>query len=209
MPRVVTFIDGFNLYHALDWFEWDNDHLKYRKYKWLDLKKLSSMFVFGKDTLADVLYFTTLASWDAGKVARHRLYIRALENEGVKTVYGEFKRKRKHCNLCGGNFWSREEKQTDVNIALFLLQMAIIGAYDKAIIISGDTDLLPAVKAVRAIYPGKELGVVIPIGKVSEDFKKQADFHYKMREHHLVKSRFPDPLTLQDGTVLHCPPTWK
>jgi uncharacterized LabA/DUF88 family protein len=131
-----------------------------------------------------------------------------LRAKGVKTIYGEFKPKRKHCNIWGGNFWSREEKQTDVNIALFLLQMAIVGSYDKAIIISGDTDLFPAMKAVRSIFPGKEIGVVIPIGKASEDFRKQADFHYKMREHHLAKSQFPDALVLADKTVLNRPLNW-
>jgi uncharacterized LabA/DUF88 family protein len=208
MAKIVTFIDGFNLYHALDYFEAGTDHYKFRKYKWLNLRKLSSMFVFGKDTLEEVLYFTTLATWDAGKTARHRLYIRALENEGVRTIYGEFKRKRKHCHLCDGHFWSREEKQTDVNIALWLFTTAIMDRYDKAIIISGDTDLLPAMKTVRTVFPGKEIGVVIPIGRASDDFKKQADFHYKMREHHLRKSQFPDPQRLTDGTLIARPPTW-
>ena len=208
MPKIVAFIDGFNLYHALDYFENGPNHYRFRKYKWLNLKKLASMFVFGKDTLEEVLYFTTLATWDAGKTVRHRLYIRALESEGVKTVYGEFKRKRKHCHVCNNHFWSFEEKQTDVNIALSLFQLAIQERYDKALIISGDTDLLPAVKVVRSTFPGKQIGVVIPIGRASEDFKNQADFHYRMREHHLSKSRFPSTITLADSTTLTSPPAW-
>src|SRR5438132_1639564 len=106
MSKIVAFVDGFNLYHALDYFEAGPDHQRYHKYKWLNLRKLASLFVFGKDALENVLYFTTLASWDAGKTARHKLYIRALENEGVQVVYGEFKRKKKHCQLCKGDFWS-------------------------------------------------------------------------------------------------------
>jgi uncharacterized LabA/DUF88 family protein len=208
MAKVICFIDGFNLYHALDYFESGPDHHKFRKYKWLNLKKLASMFVFGKDTLEEILYFTTIATWDVGKTARHKLYIKALENEGVQTIYGEFKRKKKHCRLCKGDFPSVEEKQTDVNIALLLLVRAIQEKYDKAIIISGDTDLLPAVKMVRSVFLGKQIGLVIPIGRASEDFKKQVDFHYKMREHHLAKSTFPDPFTLTDGTILNKPPNW-
>lgn len=208
MAKIVVFVDGFNLYHALDYFGDGPDHDRYRKYKWLNLKKLASMFVFGKDTLEEVLYFTTIPTWNAGKTARHRLYIRALENEGVRVVYGEFKRKQKHCHLCKGYFWSFEEKQTDVNIALYLFILAIQDRYEKAIIISGDTDLLPAVKAVRSIFLGKQIGLVIPVGRASEDFKKQVDFHYKMREHHLVKSQFPDPITLSDSTTLARPATW-
>jgi len=208
MAKVIAFVDGFNLYHALDYFAGAKNHISLRKYKWLNLKKLASMFVFGKDTLEEVLYFTTLATWDPGKTARHRLYIRALESEGVKVIYGEFKRKKKHCRLCKGDFWSFEEKQTDVNIALYLLVRAIQERYDKAIIFSGDTDLLPAVKMVRNVFLGKQIGLVIPIGRASEDFKKQVDFHYKMREHHLAKSLFPDPVVLPDGTPLNKPPNW-
>src|SRR5215469_10766422 len=108
-----------------------------------------------------------------------------------------------------GTFWSFEEKQTDVNIALSLFQLAVADRYDKAVIISGDTDLLPAVKAVRSTFPSKHLGVVIPIGRASEDFKKQADFHYKMREQHLASSRFSDVIALKDKSLLKCPDTWK
>lgn len=147
--------------------------------------------------------------WDAQKASRHKLYIRALENEGISVVYGEFKRKQKHCNLCRKDFWSFEEKQTDVNIALSLFQLAVADRYDRAVIISGDTDLLPAVRAVRTTFPAKEIGVVIPIGRASEDFKKQADFHYKMREQHLASSRFGDVVVLRDNTTISCPVSWK
>lgn len=209
MAKVAFFIDGFNLYHALDFFEGGPNPFRYRKYKWLSLLKLVSCYITKKDTISEILYFTTLAKWDPAKVARHRLYIKAQEAEGIQVVYGEFKRKRRRCSLCNKTFWTREEKQTDVNIAIKLFQFAVEGKYDKAIIISGDTDLIPATKAVRASYPGKEIGVVIPIGRASEDFKKQTDFHYKMKEIHLSSSRYPNTITLKDGTTINCPPTWR
>ena len=90
-----------------------------------------------------------------------------------------------------------EEKQTDVNIALQLLQLAILDQYDRAIILSGDTDLIPAIKAVRLTFPHKQIGVILPIGRSSEDLLQQADFKHKMREHHLASSRFPDIVTLK------------
>jgi uncharacterized LabA/DUF88 family protein len=209
MSRVVAFVDGFNLYHALDYFGNGSDHHRYRKYKWTNLWALANQFVFGKDELKEVLSFTTLATWDASKTARHRIFIRAQDSVGVQTVYGEFKRKQRHCRLCKNDYWSFEEKQTDVNIALYLFQLAIQERYDKAIIFSGDTDLIPAIKAVRSTFLGKQIGVVIPIGRASEDLKKQADFHYRMREHHLAKSRFLDTIVLHDKSTLHCPDSWK
>jgi uncharacterized LabA/DUF88 family protein len=209
MAKIYFFVDGFNLYHALDNFASAKDHHRYRKYKWLSLTRLAQCFITKRDTISGIDCFTTLATWDVGKVVRHQIFIKAQENEGVNVIYGQFKRRDRHCGLCGKWSPSVEEKQTDVNIALRLFQLAVQDRYDKAIIISGDTDLLPAVKAVQNTYPGKELGVVIPIGRASEDFKKQADFHYKMKEKHLSASLYPDPLKLKDGTVLNCPPTWK
>jgi uncharacterized LabA/DUF88 family protein len=202
MAKVYAFIDGFNLYHALD-------YPTYRKYKWLNLKKLVQSFLLGTDTLEGVEYFTTLATWDSGKVARHQTFIRANEEQGVVVTYGEFKRKERYCTLCNRRFPSREEKQTDVNIALRLLELAVQGRYDKAIIVSGDTDLIPAIKAVHRTFPQKQIGVVIPIGRASEDFKKQADFHHKMKEKHLSSSRFDNDHKMGDGTILSCPTTWR
>ena len=204
MSRIIFLIDGFNLYHALDY------RREYHKYKWVNLAKLSQCFVTDKkDSLEGVYYFTTLATWDPGKVARHRLFITAQETEGIKVVYGEFKRKDRFCPLCRKHFRAVEEKQTDVNIAIYLFRLAVSDSYDKAIIISGDTDLTPAVKAVQATFPMKQIGVVLPIGRASEDFKQTADFHYKMKEKHLMTSRFDDAVILADGSRLTCPPNWR
>ena len=203
MAKVYVFIDGFNFYHALD------DVRAYHRFKWMNLYKLARAYLLGSDTLEGVEYFTTLATWDAGKVARHAQFIRANEEQGVVVTYGEFKRKERYCGRCNQKFWSREEKQTDVNIALRLLELAIQGRYDKGIIISGDTDLIPAIKAVHRTFPQKRIGVVIPIGRASEDLKKQADFHHKMKVNHLISSRFDDDHRMGDGTVLSCPQNWR
>lgn len=210
MARLYFFIDGLNLWHALDYLESAPDRNRYHKFKWVNLRRLANCYVVDKkDAIVGVEYFTTLVTWNAGKFAKHRKFIKAQENEGVLVTYGEFKRKDVLCKLCRKTFPTVEEKQTDVNIALRLYQLAVQDAYDKAIIISGDTDLLPAIKTVRKDYPGKEIGIVIPIGKRSEDFKNQADFHHKMKEKHLQSSRFDDTITLKDGSTLTCPPSWK
>ena len=203
MARVYAFIDGFNLYHALD------ASPSYRQFKWISLTKLVSCYLQKSDNLAGVEYFTTLATWDAGKVARHQLFIRVNEEQGVNVIYGEFKRKDRFCSLCHRRFTSREEKQTDVNIALRLLEVAIQDRYDRAIIVSGDTDLIPAIKTVTRTFPSKKIGAVIPIGRASEDLKKQADFYHKMKFKHLVDSRLDDNHTMKDGSTVICPANWQ
>jgi len=210
MARLYFFIDGLNLYHALDHVEGVSDPKRLHRFKWISLTKLCDCYrVNKKDTIVGVEWFTTLVTWDMGKLARHKLLIKAQENDGAFVTYGEFKRKDVRCKgTCKKRFSTVEEKQTDVNIALRLYQLAVQDAYDNAIIISGDTDLLPAMKFVRKDFPTKQIGVVIPIGKRSEDFKNEADFHYKMKEKHLASSRYDDNLVLKDKSVLVCPPTW-
>jgi len=87
MNRIAFFIDGFNLFHALD-----NNHL-YHKYKWLDLNKLSNCFVTKKDKIENIYYFTALATWSQSKMKKHKTYLKALELKNIKTIYGEFRKK--------------------------------------------------------------------------------------------------------------------
>jgi len=203
LTRVVFLFDGFNLYHAL------HENINYHKYKWLNLNKLANCFVTKSDQIVQILYFTALATWSPEKVNRHKLLIRALELNNVKIIYGEFKRKDKYCTLCHNSYHTYEEKQTDVNIAIQLFELAIHDKFDKAIIVSGDSDLLPSITAVRNNFPQKNIGIVIPIGRRAEALKNNCDFHIKMKEKHLQSSRFDQEIHIDDKVKLICPTAWR
>lgn len=113
--RVECFVDGFNLYHAIS-------RLKQPHLKWVDLRKLSACFIDpALHEMKSVFYFSAFANWMPPQAARHRQYVEALKAFGVTPVMGEFKAKDKKCKICGGIYQSHEEKETDVNIALWLL----------------------------------------------------------------------------------------
>ena len=87
MIRICVYIDGYNLYHAID-------NLRDDKLKWLDLRKLMSNFVDPNiHSLRDIYYFSAYATWKEKAHERHRLYEQALINSGVKTIMGKFKKK--------------------------------------------------------------------------------------------------------------------
>jgi uncharacterized LabA/DUF88 family protein len=190
MRRIIFFIDGFNVYHAL------NDNLQYHKYKWLDFSKLAKCYVTKQDVIADIFYFTAYADWDPPKRARHQILIQALRLKKINIIFGKFKYRDKKCRLCHGIYQIPEEKQTDVNIAIKLFQAAIRDDFDTAIIISGDGDLIPAIKAVKETFPQKKIGLVIPIGRHTEELKNVCDFHMKMKEKHLFNSQFPEEIII-------------
>jgi len=61
--RVSFFIDGFNVYHALE------DQKSFHKFKWLDYSALAKCFISTKDTITDIYYFTSYTDWQPDKMA--------------------------------------------------------------------------------------------------------------------------------------------
>lgn len=205
MNRVSFFIDGFNIFHALD------SQKAYHKYKWLDYSALAKCFVSSKDIIADIYYFTAYADWEPAKKARHQLLIRALTLKGVKIVFGKFKIRDKHCRLCHKTYQTFEEKQTDVNISVKLFQCAHNDTFDTGILVTGDSDIVPAIVAVKESFPAKKIGLVIPIGRSAEEMKNVCDFHMKIKEKHLRTSQFPDSILIntEKNITLNRPEKWK
>ena len=196
MSTVAFFIDGFNLYHSIDAYK------KYHKYKWLNLKQLASILVKKSDLISNIYYFTALAAWDQKKVIKHRSLIRALEHEGIQVVYGRFKDRDKRCPNCKKSYRVPEEKQTDVNIAITLLTSAMLDEFDTSIILSGDSDLIPSIKAVKKYFPAKTIGIAIPIGRNANELIQISDFHIRIKEKHLAASIFPDEIDINGKKIL-------
>lgn len=203
MSRVAFFFDGFNLYHAL------NDNRAYHQYKWLDLTKLAACFVTKLDTVDRILYFTAYAYWSTDKVKRHRLITSIYADMGVEIVEGVFRYKEKHCPKCYNDFWTPEEKRTDVSLAVKLFELAYKDEYDTAFIVSGDSDLIPAIDSIKTCFPEKKVGVVVPIARRAKELTKAAHFRRKMKLQHLKTSQLDRIFVTTRGMVLECPPEWQ
>lgn len=190
--RVSFFIDGFNLYHSLKQYT--------PNCRWLNLHALCESYLKPEEEIADIYYFTAL-SWKPEKIEKHKLYIKALRTVGVKVVLGEFKEVERHCNLCNQNYVAHEEKRTDVNIAMWLFEGGMKDLYDKAVIISGDSDLIPPIEKTQSNFVGKKIGVIVPLGRRAKQIKQTADFSSKIDKQRLINSVFPREIELQDCTL--------
>ena len=155
--RVTTYIDGLNLYHAL--CERCPKH-----HRWLDLWALSEKLIRGSETLTCVKYFSAYATWLPKPYATHREYVAALESRGVTAILGKFKEKDRSCRSCGSVWKGHEEKESDVNIAIHLLKDAMEDRFDRAILITADSDLCPAINMVRALQKRLQVFVATPPG---------------------------------------------
>lgn len=212
--RVIAFVDGFNLYHALDASveQGRNEngtrkyHKPYARYKWLDLQKICQCFLTQNEELSAVYYFTALTTWSEEKMRRHGLYIHALESLGIHTIYGAFKEKDVFCTHCKKVFVKREEKRTDVNIAIHVQGLAQKNMYDRALLLTGDSDLIPAVEWVRKQHPEKRISVIVPIGRpVTQHLRAVANDHSKIKESHLQACLLPSIIHLKSGERIVSP----
>jgi len=159
MTNVIAYIDGFNLFHAID-------ELNDETIKWLDLWKLSESILGEGETLVAVKYFTAYATWREAGYRRHQRYARTLDVCGVDVILGQFKRKRMKCQAeCGKRFWTHEEKETDVNVGANLVADALQGRFDRALIISADTDMGAGIEVAKREAPDKLIQVVAPPGR--------------------------------------------
>jgi uncharacterized LabA/DUF88 family protein len=81
--------------------------------------------------------------------------------------------------------------------------------FDTAILVSGDTDFVPVVDALKNTFPGKKVGVLFPFNRVNVHLKKIADFSMKTKLKDLPHCKLDDPYTCPDGSIIACPVEWK
>ena len=175
--RVLVLIDGFNYYHKLK--EYQN---KYNKcVKWLDYRSLVESWLTEDDDCnnAEIYYFSAIATWrGADCVSKHKTYIKALKSKNIIPILGEFKKKKTHrcannekcidCNLKPdkSKLIRHEEKNSDVNLAVTLIEKSIKKEFDKCFILSADNDFATAISRARQLNP--EIKIVVqppPIAK--------------------------------------------
>lgn len=159
--RVACYIDGFNLYHAID--DLHQPHLK-----WVNLYGLAQSICRANESLVKVAYFSAFATWLPAQYGRHRKYVAAIETKGVEIHMARFNERQVRCRSCGAQWTSREEKETDVHFALTFLEDAMDDTFHRAIIISADSDYVPAVRKVRNRFPAKEIFLAIPPGRFNK-----------------------------------------
>ena len=230
--RVAFIVDGFNLYHSIRDAE---KVVAQRPQRWLDISRLCRSYLhhFGRSaTLEGVYYFSAIARHLAVSntdiEARHQAYISAIKSAGVKVTLANFKARDKYiplryCKFKIGRFkrlfrfplpkcrlvYNRaEEKETDVAIASKMFELLHRGSADAVVIISGDTDLLPAIRTARDLFPAAPIAVMFPYNRHNAELKRAVKQSFKIAKDQYAKFQFPDPITLPNGHVIKKPLKW-
>lgn len=208
IERVIVYIDGFNLYHGIK-------HSGLSLYLWLDIHLFSQNLLFHSDQqLEKVRYFTAVIFPDPNdqdKERRQKDFLKATTLHGnVCVCYGSHRKKKIRCTKCNSRFITTEEKRTDVNIAVKLLEDAQDNLYDTAFLVSGDEDLSSAVESINSRYSNKRVVVYFPPKRETRFSRlKKVTSHYRsVNRTILAKSQLPNPVTINNKLVWR-PTSWR
>ncbi|WP_407523003.1 NYN domain-containing protein [Lacibacter sp. MH-610] len=203
MEKVNVYVDGFNLYFGLM-------EAGFEEFRWLNVKALAQNLLKPGQVLHEVKYFTARVANNPDKQKRQTTYLEALYESGVKIYYGQYQMNSIECRRCGNIWPDANEKMTDVNIATNLLVDAYKDSYDMAMLISGDSDLVPPIKAVHEIFPNKRVFVAFPPKRHNSTVALVAKGSLTVGRKKLAESQLPDVIQkAADGFLLKRPSEWK
>jgi len=196
--RTAVYVDGFNLYYRA---------LKDTPYRWVDLLALSKQLVQVRNEITLIRYFTARVKPNPTKPTQHvhqdafirasKAHIRCLEvHEGL------FYRNKTRMPLANPpprgaktvEVIKTEEKGSDVNLAVHLVNDAWEGRFDVALVISNDSDLAEAIRIARS--KGKPVGVANPTAdltkRMNAELYQAASFQRRIEAKHLRKAQMPE-----------------
>lgn len=194
--RCHVFIDGYNVYVPL--------HKHYlatgENYKWVNYRRViqklwvTNTFLnqFSLSELS-VSLFTAKPYWNKEKQQRHEVFLEACQSEAIQIVLGRHNSKH-------------EEKESDVACAIEFYRKA--SSYDIGILMTADTDFVPAVKAILQDFPDKCLVLITPpkaqkCKALTDQFPDNQVIHSKIGIY--KDSQFPITLALPNGKQLQSP----
>ncbi|MBC8404495.1 MAG: NYN domain-containing protein [Planctomycetes bacterium] len=211
MNQVSILVDGFNLYHSLVDAEWKLQQCV----KWLDIQSLISSYpqvIGGRPVFSNLDYFSAFANHriptDPDVTRRHQTYLDALGSTGSKVHLGRFKACKQTCKICRRSFDRYEEKETDVAIATGIIEACMDPDMNTQVLVSGDSDLAPALRMVRRRFLTKRIGIAFPYRRISEDLKRNCDFHWRLKPEQYLAHQFPFKIQLAGGRSANRPAPW-
>jgi uncharacterized LabA/DUF88 family protein len=142
MKRIAIFIDGNNFYYGLR-----KIYGNFKKLKSFDFEEFSN-FLSNGDKIVNVFYYNARldSSMNENKYESQKEffdYLKTIPNFNL-VLCKLLKR-----NIAGTNNFYYVIKEDDIHMAVDMVDGAADDLFDLAIIVSGDGDFVPAVKALR------------------------------------------------------------
>jgi len=208
------YIDGYNFYYSIK----QHPAATPLFLAWCNFRVLAERYFVPSNTeLAVVKYFTApVGHFGArggeagGEAGRQELWLRAVRTiRRLDVIEGFHTGDRSSASSAPQR--ARKEKETDVNVAVSMVVDAARNEVDRLLLVTGDQDQLPAIRAVSGIFE-KRVDIWLP--------PNQAVGHWKylnamdgvsvgaINREMLSRSRLPERLEDADG-AFEAPRAWR
>jgi hypothetical protein len=81
-------------------------------------------------------------------------------------------------------------------------------ACDTIVLVSGDTDLAPAIRTMKHLFPENQVCMAFPHARFNAVLQQLADCSFRIRGSRYAKHQFPDRLELPSGRRIIKPEKW-
>jgi uncharacterized LabA/DUF88 family protein len=206
MPRSTVYIDGYNWYHAI--------FKHHPEWKWLNVQRFFETLRPDDEIISIKMFSAMLPGEDAIRQTRYFDALRTLPK--VSVVLGVFQERVVTCKANGCRYVFYEEKKTDVNIAVHMMADAFNDACDCMYVVSGDSDIQPAVEWVSKNKPIK-VTVYIP-ALIQDQAKRRLDYYQTahlpvvckfLPLENIKQHQFPNVVQLGGGKMCVRPHVWQ
>lgn len=172
-----------------------------------------SQFI-GKDQVLEKVIYFTASPLDPGKSSRQSALLNAnliLHPDTFEVVRGKYFNKPVYCPNCKSYFSRPEEKKTDVNLSVRMMGDCFNDATDIAVLVSGDTDLIPPIDFIHQYFPEKSVRVYFPPTKFNHALHNICkSVHLENNLQKFLNSQMPETVISEDGTKAYTiPEQWK
>lgn len=171
--KTIVYIDGYNWYHAI--------FKHHPEWKWINVQSFFESLRPHEDIIS-VKMFSAWISHDPEAQERQKRYFDALSTlPKVRLILGVFQPRTVRCRgECKQQYDIPEEKKTDVNLAVEIINDALTGVCEHIIVVSGDSDIQPAVEWVAKNKPEMKITVFVPL-LPNEQSQRRVDYYITQR----------------------------
>lgn len=214
IKRVTFYIDGFNFYFGLKRTKKGNP--LWQQSYWIDVVKLCESFLGPNQKLERVIYFTA-SPLNPKKNSRQSAFLNAnklINGDKFEIVRGKYMEKHFECPFCKGSISIPEEKKTDVNISIRMLDDCMMNTTDVVSLVSADSDLVLPLELIQRQFPHISTKVYFPPSNFSNDLKDNL-IHHRCKPVLMIKNKRRFDLAImsdvveKDGKKYTIPTEWK
>lgn len=195
----------------------------------MNYKKLVEQFLWNNEVIKGTYFFTAYYTTNpkSPRFIRHKLFNRALMEHGIEPILWTFIRKEKTIpkssiigvqpterlsdidNIDAIDYSSKEEKKTDVNLAVRLVEDAYEDRFDIAYILTCDTDIVPAVFLVKRKFPNKKLINLRIANSIGRDIRDLCHQCIEIGSKHIEYALMDEEIHTTNQWIIKMPDEWK